>query len=106
MSARMSITGRMNVVTRVSGQRFLRRNECRRHESRHALDFKAFKCDMCPEDESKSYSRQDTLKRHMTKAHGFPMSVQGQENSKRRRRRAKAEDSVAGSGRWVKMEGY
>ncbi|EPQ59385.1 hypothetical protein GLOTRDRAFT_125692 [Gloeophyllum trabeum ATCC 11539] len=52
------------------GQRFLRKNECKRHEARHADDYRSFTCKLCPASETKSYSRQDTLKRHMTKAHG------------------------------------
>ncbi|KZT19297.1 hypothetical protein NEOLEDRAFT_1102507 [Neolentinus lepideus HHB14362 ss-1] len=84
------------------GQRFLRKNECKRHESRHAVDFKAFTCNLCSADESKSYSRQDTLKRHMTKAHGVPPMSGIKE--KCRRRKAKAKDPIADGRRWMKLE--
>ncbi|KAG6841317.1 hypothetical protein C0991_012316 [Blastosporella zonata] len=47
--------------------RFLRKNECKRHEVSHS-GVKPFVCDMCP---NTAFARQDLLRRHSSRAHGI-----------------------------------
>ena len=52
-----------------SGMRFLRKNECKRHEVGHE-GRKPFSCTLCAPYQEKSFVRQDLLKRHLRVAHG------------------------------------
>lgn len=52
-----------------SGMRFLRKNECKRHESSHE-GRKPFSCQICAPFQDRSFVRQDLLKRHMRVTHG------------------------------------
>ncbi|KII95803.1 hypothetical protein PLICRDRAFT_129799 [Plicaturopsis crispa FD-325 SS-3] len=53
---------------------FLRRNECKRHEASHTGS-KPFTCHLCSRYDNKSFARQDLLKRHLNRAHGFDTSA-------------------------------
>lgn len=50
--------------------RFLRKNECKRHEASHS-GHKPYVCHACPDDADKAFVRQDLLKRHLKRAHGL-----------------------------------
>jgi len=52
---------------RCSSARFLRKNECKRHEVAHSGK-RPYLCSLCPFDVT-SFTRQDLLRRHMQKAH-------------------------------------
>lgn len=58
-----------NAHWRLSGMRFLRKNECKRHESSHE-GRKPFSCQICAPFQDRSFVRQDLLKRHMRVTHG------------------------------------
>lgn len=47
--------------------RFLRNNECKRHQASHTGQ-KPFVCEKCPHEE-KCFVRQDLLKRHLKRCH-------------------------------------
>ncbi|KAF9452204.1 hypothetical protein P691DRAFT_831133 [Macrolepiota fuliginosa MF-IS2] len=49
--------------------RFLRKNECKRHELSHT-GTRPFTCDMCPPGAT-AFVRQDLLKRHQNRTHGM-----------------------------------
>lgn len=53
----------------LSGMRFLRKNECKRHMSSHTGE-KPFACTICDPRRNKSFVRQDLLKRHLKVTHG------------------------------------
>ena len=53
----------------VSGMKFLRKNECKRHESSHE-GRKPYSCQICAPFQERSFVRQDLLKRHMRVSHG------------------------------------
>ena len=53
-----------------SGMKFLRKNECKRHESSHEGK-KPYSCEICAPFQDRSFVRQDLLKRHLRVAHGF-----------------------------------
>ena len=63
-----------------SGMRFLRKNECKRHEASHD-GAKPFECPVCAPMQHRSFARQDLLKRHMRVTHG----VVGESSRKRMR---------------------
>jgi uncharacterized Zn-finger protein len=50
--------------------RFLRKNECKRHEASHSGE-RPFVCGVCPSYEDKTFVRQDLLKRHLKRAHNI-----------------------------------
>ena len=54
---------------RLSGMKFLRKNECKRHESSHE-GLKPFSCRLCAPFHERSFVRQDLLKRHLRVSHG------------------------------------
>ncbi|KAG6903351.1 hypothetical protein C0995_013104 [Termitomyces sp. Mi166 len=54
-------------LTKTSPSRFLRKNECKRHEASHS-GVKPFACPICA---NTAFVRQDLLKRHTTRAHGI-----------------------------------
>ncbi len=54
--------------------RFLRKNECKRHEAGHG-GRKPFSCPICAPYQEKSFVRQDLLKRHLRVAHGAQGAV-------------------------------
>ena len=49
--------------------RFLRKNECKRHESSHEGK-KPFSCPICAPFQERCFVRQDLLKRHLRVTHG------------------------------------
>lgn len=49
--------------------KFLRKNECKRHESSHE-GRKPFSCGLCAPTQDRSFVRQDLLKRHLRVSHG------------------------------------
>jgi len=49
--------------------RFLRKNECKRHEGSHG-GRKPFACPICAPYQDRAFVRQDLLKRHMRVSHG------------------------------------
>ena len=53
-----------------SGMKFLRKNECKRHESSHE-GRKPYSCEICAPVQDRSFVRQDLLKRHMRVTHGM-----------------------------------
>ena len=65
---------------RLSGMKFLRKNECKRHEASHD-GAKPFECPVCAPMQHRSFARQDLLKRHMRVTHG----VVGESSRKRMR---------------------
>ncbi|KAH9938255.1 uncharacterized protein B0H18DRAFT_966256 [Fomitopsis serialis] len=64
-----------------SGMRFLRKNECKRHEASHD-GAKPFECMICAPVQHRSFARQDLLRRHMRVTHG----VTGESAVDRRKR--------------------
>ncbi len=67
--------------------RFLRKNECKRHESSHE-GRKPFSCQICAPFQDRSFVRQDLLKRHMRVTHG----VNDASRASRKRRDENAEN--------------
>ncbi|TFK92207.1 hypothetical protein K466DRAFT_626854 [Polyporus arcularius HHB13444] len=61
-------------MCRHCGMRFLRKNECKRHEAGHG-GRKPFSCPICAPYQEKSFVRQDLLKRHLRVAHGAQGAV-------------------------------
>ncbi|RPD67276.1 hypothetical protein L227DRAFT_492187 [Lentinus tigrinus ALCF2SS1-6] len=61
-------------MCRHCGMRFLRKNECKRHEAGHG-GRKPFSCSLCAPYQEKSFVRQDLLKRHLRVAHGAQGTV-------------------------------
>ena len=68
----------------VSGMKFLRKNECKRHESSHE-GRKPYSCQICAPFQERSFVRQDLLKRHMRVSHGV-------HDTNRKRTQSKRED--------------
>jgi len=63
--------------------RFLRKNECKRHEASHSGE-RPFVCAVCPPCEDKTFVRQDLLKRHLKRAHNIePTEKQNQRPPKK-----------------------
>ena len=63
--------------------RFLRRNECKRHEANH-LGTKPYECDICKAPNVK-FARRDLLTRHMKRTHGIATMTDGRRCRKRMR---------------------
>lgn len=71
-----------------SPSRFLRKNECKRHELSHSGE-RPFVCDLC----LVSFVRQDLLKRHTNRTHGGARSSKRKQSgvdSKRPTKKSKA----------------
>ncbi|KAF8803830.1 hypothetical protein BYT27DRAFT_7234905 [Phlegmacium glaucopus] len=59
--------------------RFLRKNECKRHELSHT-GIRPYSCHLCPLPAT-TFVRQDLLKRHMKRTHRLDLEKVGKENS-------------------------
>ncbi|KAJ6627566.1 hypothetical protein B0H10DRAFT_1779652 [Mycena sp. CBHHK59/15] len=71
--------------------RFLRKNECKRHELSH-VDFKPFVCPQCPVG-SGGFGRQDLLTRHMRNTHHMEPEKPKKKDKENSRPRKKAKKS-------------
>ena len=71
-----------------SGMKFLRKNECKRHESSHE-GRKPYSCSICAPLQDRSFVRQDLLKRHLRVTHGL------QDTAGRRRKGGVKKDNDA-----------
>jgi len=67
------------IVLFPSASRFLRKNECKRHELSHT-GARPYSCDLCP-FEATTFVRQDLLKRHMKRIHRIDTTKANKENS-------------------------
>lgn len=69
-----------------SSARFLRKNECKRHELSHT-GIRPFACHLCPSPTT-TFVRQDLLKRHMKRTHhiDFKADKENEDNSRPRKR--------------------
>ncbi|KAF8165018.1 hypothetical protein B0H34DRAFT_219647 [Crassisporium funariophilum] len=68
--------------------RFLRKNECKRHELSHT-GIRPYSCHLCPFPAT-TFVRQDLLKRHMKRTHRFDAETAGKENKDFSRPKKKA----------------
>ncbi|KAH9482405.1 Transcriptional regulator CRZ1 [Psilocybe cubensis] len=72
----------------ISSSRFLRKNECKRHELSHT-GIRPFSCHLCPSPAT-TFVRQDLLKRHMKRTHHIDFKVDKEnEESHRPKKRAR-----------------
>jgi hypothetical protein len=60
---------------------FLRRNECKRHETGHS-GLKPFVCQLCPSPAAR-FARQDLLTRHARRAHDMKIAPEPREKRQR-----------------------
>jgi len=71
-----------------SSSRFLRKNECKRHELSHT-GIRPYSCHLCPLPAT-TFVRQDLLKRHMKRTHRLDLEKVDKENSDTYRPKKKA----------------
>ena len=77
-----------DLIFYISSSRFLRKNECKRHELSHT-GLRPYSCHLCPFPET-TFVRQDLLKRHMKRTHRLDADKGEKENKDMYRPKKKA----------------